>query len=85
MSLPDAVKQLPKNEQRKIIEKRRDDPDWEAQVTPMEIVMNIDPNGTYEPFSLASSTATVTLIAEKYLTASDKQTDYAMGRMMEAC
>lgn len=56
-----------------------------VDVTPLEIVMAIDPNPTYTPFQLVSSAAVYTLGVEKYLPMTQLQSSALKGRIYAAC
>lgn len=56
-----------------------------VDITPLEIVMALDPNPTYTPFQLVSSAAIYTLGVEEYLPMTELQSSALKGRMYAAC
>lgn len=57
-----------------------------TDITPMEMVMQIDPTAYYEPFRLAAATMTATLaLEEDRLNQTDDQLSAVIGRMQALC
>lgn len=57
-----------------------------TDITPGELLMNIDPNGIYEPFYLAAASSIAYLGMEGWLdTITDEQLSVVMGRAVSLC
>lgn len=57
-----------------------------TDITPGELLMNIDPNGIYEPFYLAAASSVAYLGMEGWLdTITDEQLSTVMGRAVSLC
>lgn len=57
----------------------------DSDMTPMELVMGIDPSPFYDPFALAAATMTSSLILDNFLDGDDGDKKAALSRMETAC
>lgn len=69
----------------RVAEPIRDEKGERLDITPLEIVMAVDPNPTYTPFQLVASAAVFTLGTEEYLPMTKGQATVLKGRMYAAC
>ena len=57
-----------------------------TDITPIELVMSIDPNTFYDPFQLAAATMVSSMVLEKdFLNQTDDQVTAVVGRMQALC